>query len=146
MKHIKLFNESNEYYWEVDKHDQNDGDSISGKFKFSDYEKKILKKIKTDDTNIVYHKNLIEIITDLTVKNGGWGNSSWIIRRWISYQIWRYDDEWFDITERDMKSDGNTANMSMDIDYYDRCIREKYYKCDQFEGLVKFLKDKGLLK
>ena len=162
MRHIKPFNENNEYYWEVNRHDivapngpiglynqywQSDTTGlISGKSKFNDYQKKILKKVKTGDTKLKYHKYSVEIITDSKTKKGGYGKGSWKITTWKSYDIWKYEDEWFNVTERDMRSDSSTLNMAMDVDYHGRTIKQINYKCDQFEGLVKLLKDKGLLK
>lgn len=79
-------------------------------------------------------------------KLSGYGKGSWKITTWKSYDIWKYEDEWFNVTERDMRSDSSTLNMAMDVDYHGRTIKQINYKCDQFEGLVKLLKDKGLLK
>lgn len=83
MKHIKLFNESNEYYWEVSNPGQvgyqttvPTGDwrtsLVTGKAKFNDYQKKILKRVKKEDTTIKYNKYSVEITTDFNTKKGGY--------------------------------------------------------------------------
>jgi hypothetical protein len=159
MKHIKLFNESNEYYWEVSNPGQvgyqttvPTGDwrtsLVTGKAKFNDYQKKILKRVKKEDTKLKYHNYNVEITTGFKTQKGGYGKGSWKITTWKSYEILRYDDDWFNVIERDMKSDlrSDFPNMGMDVDHHGRATRACYYTCDQFEGLVKLLKDKGLLK
>ena len=159
MKHIKLFNESNEYYWEVSNPDQvgyqttvPTGDwrtsLVTGKAKFNDYQKKILKRVKKEDTKLKYHNYNVEITTGFKTQKGGYGKGSWKITTWKSYEILRYDDDWFNVIERDMKSDlrSDFPNMGMDVDHHGRATSQKNYTCDQFEGLVKLLKDKGLLK
>jgi hypothetical protein len=47
----------------------------------------------------------------------------------IVWRIWECSDEWFFVEVRDTQS-----SISL------------YYKCDQFEGLVELLKDKGIIK
>ena len=158
MIYLKRFNES-DHYWEIRNtaarvnvaghqpgHLTLHGDPISklisGPSKLSISQKKILNKIKGENTKLKYGKYNVVIESNSKTVKGGYGKGSWVCTTWKEWVIWVYEDDWFEVSERDMKSD----SKGNDIDRHGRVMTQKNYKCDQWDGLIKLLKDKDLIK
>jgi len=132
MKHLKRFNESiNEYYQKISQNDY-----CLGVYKTT-------SELATDS-----HRNTLEF--DLNEKEE-------IQKRNVGYQIV--------FKKKHQKSQPAPSYASLEVYYRDRKIYiekledewfyvafpspdygEAYYKCDQFDGLLEFLKYKGIIK
>jgi hypothetical protein len=119
MKYLKKFNESSsEYYQIIDQSEWKD-DIF---YKSIHFEKKYIDEIK----------NRLKTEYKLTQP------TSWIIEivhyKWNNYIISQCQDEWFYAREdvEDEMSNSYGTNT--------------YYKCDQFEGLLKLLKDNNAIE
>ena len=125
MKYLRKFNESsNEYYQTVEYNEWVDV-IFSKSVKFEQrYVDEIQKRLKTEYYRIKQPEpNFIQIVYD----------------RWSNYEIGQFEDEWFYVRKevQDIMS-GSRMGFESPESYV-------YYKCDQFEGLLKFLKDYGLI-
>lgn len=120
MKYLRKFNESsNEYYQKAEYNEWIDviySKSVEFEQKYVD---EIKKRLKTEYYRINQPEvNYIEIVYD----------------RWSNYEIGQVEDEWFYVRKEVQDIMSGPYNESY-----------VYYKCDQFEGLLKFLKDHGLI-
>ena len=136
MKHIKLFEGFNkdEYYQRVDSEDS----PLLNKDRFDDYE-----WVDLSSRVIDYLKG--EIMYGWEISDSGRYRgfsfvklSMNVYRRGkivpvISCIIFESSDDWFWVSQT-IHSDGYPA------------VPRQTYKCDQFEGLLKLLKDKGIIK
>ena len=118
MKYLRKFNESsNEYYQKAEYNEWIDA-IYSKSVEFEQkYVDEIQKRLKTEYYRINQHSNFIEIFYD----------------RWSNYEIGQAQDEWFYV-RKEVQDYNDLYNQSY-----------VYYKCDQFEGLLKFLKNYGLI-
>jgi hypothetical protein len=117
-KKIRRFNESNEYYQTIDSSDYSDLVQMTGRYKNTiRFEQKYVDEI---ERILKTDYRIIQL-----------GNSIFISRyQSIYYEIIQCEDEWFYI-RREVDSRSNESY--------------NYYKCDQFEGLLKFLKDYNII-
>ena len=119
MKHLKKFNESsNEYYQSVDYNDWVDAIFSKSVTFEQKYVDDIKNRLKTG-YRINQSGNFIEIVYD----------------RWSNYEIGQAQDEWFFLRKEVQDIMSGPYNESY-----------VYYKCDQLEGLLKFLKDYNVIK
>jgi hypothetical protein len=119
MKHIKLFEDLNEYYVKGDISDLYHDDTnqfIDIDFKYFSYFSNILKVVKLP----TYITNICEGLR--LFYNGGTCN------------IFEMKDEWFYVIIYPDNPDNRTLGKEGTL-----------YKCDQFDGLKKLLKDKGII-
>ena len=120
MKHLKKFNESSNEYYQTSEYNEWIDVIYSKSVEFEQkYVDEIQKRLKTEYYRINQHSNFIEIVYD----------------RWSNYEIGQAQDEWFYVRKEVQDIMSGPYNESY-----------VYYKCDQFEGLLKFLKDYGLIK
>ena len=137
---IKLFEsfETNEYYQEISESDANKIDSI----KFDDSVKKrfskLLDSLKSKSFNLTYN-------FDLALRKQGWPygwreNNKEFLNINIVLKKEHYgfdvlpinDDDWFIVIVF------NRSKNEYEFKY-------EYYKCDQYEGVIKLLKDKNCI-
>jgi hypothetical protein len=132
MKHLKLFKEgfqSSDYWWETD----NSQTTTNGEFPWRDVEGITDEEVKFFRDNIrpykhidlVFKSTCFEIGFDQNITSGGYKSCAKV------YFFQKKKDEWWEIQE----------SIHVRDDF-----KMKWYKCDQWEGLVHFLQDKGLLK
>jgi len=126
MKHIKYFTESisNEYYHTVE-YDEYEKDMFSigpSSIKSTIFQPRYLNEIVS---RLKDNFTIIESDDNGIVLSGG---------RWKRYDIFQCYDEWFYVTHE--VQDINTSP-------YNRSYI--YFKCDQFDGLMKFLKDHEII-
>ena len=121
MKYLKKFNESsNEYYLSVDYNEWINA-VYSKSVRFEErYIDEIKNRLKTEYKKIRPGGNYIEIVYDKL--------SNELPPH--SYEIGQCQDEWFYVKKDE--------EQQMD-DFI-------YYKCDQFEGLLKFLEDNNVIE
>ena len=119
MKHIKLFEDLNEYYIKGDISDLHDDDNqfIDIDFKYFSYFSNILKVVKLPS-----YMTLIDGEGLRLFYNGGACN------------IFEMKDEWFYVIIYPDNPDNRTLGKEGTL-----------YKCDQFDGLKKLLKDKEII-
>jgi hypothetical protein len=122
MKHLKSFNESNssDFYTEESEFDPNNVVSLP----LNDI-KEIQKSIKSNYKIkfINTDPNIIKIEKKSILPQ----NTCWVVRL--------YEDEWYWVWEHNYE-----RNILGQIEYEDI----KYYKCDQLDGVIKLLEDKGI--
>jgi len=119
MKYLKKFNESSNEYYQTSEYNEWIDVIYHKSVEFEQkYVDEIKSRLKTEYYRINQHSNFIEIVYD----------------RWSNYEIGQAQDEWFYVRN--------------EVQRYNDPYNESYvyYKCDQFEGLLKFLKDYGLIK
>jgi hypothetical protein len=140
MKHIKLFLEGfdkSEYYHEIDVDEYDscfgliDDYYVEQEYKIVDIDEKYLDILK----NRSIGKLEFEIYSDISVselkinKKMAIGIYSDI----GSIKIYEISDEWFVVYVADV--------LKKETDDF-----ETFYKCDQFDGLVELLKDRGVIR
>jgi hypothetical protein len=127
MKWLKLFEgfESNDYYQEISGDDYILNNSIT--VHMSDKTKsKIDSWFSNDHNNTTYFKDSPGRSRCCTPRHGPGITISF--KEGFLY-IYELEDEWFDVTHVSVVGSGIT-----------------HYKCDQLEGLRKFLTDKGFIQ
>ena len=126
MKWIKLFEEvNNEYYQEISEEEYEDGHGVSFEQRYYDKLESFLNK-----PEVLGYKDMTngaDVFDGVYFQRGGIGSFSPYVT------IYQDDDEWFYV-----RINGR-AWWRADEESYDT-----YYKCDQFDGLIKLLKDKDL--
>lgn len=127
MKYLKKFNESSEsYYEEIYQDDPIINSDTNDEIEFT--------KNEVDDITSLYDNKTFSITprgwTERTVIfDGSIVHEIRIMDKFNTYVIYKYDDEWYTLSTR-----------------YEFDNSWKYYKCDQFEGLLECLKDKTKVK
>lgn len=116
MKYLKRFNESNDYYKNVDYNEWSDVLS-----KHIQFEQKYIDILKSRLKN---KYTIINSYEDILIDGG----------RWDRYVMTQCNDEWFFIKHEVQDIMSGPYNESY-----------VYYKCDQFDGLLKFLKDYNII-
>ena len=120
MKHLRKFNESNDYYTNVEYNEYSDiySNYVQFEQKYIDI---INSRLKSEYKIEILHRYLTE---DIIIDGG----------QWRKYEICQCGDEWFYIKKEVQDIMSGPYNESYN-----------YYKCDQFDGLIKFLKDYSII-
>jgi hypothetical protein len=139
MKWLKLFETftQEEYYKEVTILEY--FEHFNKLVRFDPIELKKITSMMSEDYNgicgdarVRYYSNMNDDLTgmahQLMIKPYEWGDT-------FSYFIYKKYDDWYMVEEIPVMTAGNYAYNS-----------SRYYLCDQFEGLVRLLKDKGVFK
>jgi len=120
MKYLKKFNESSNEYYQTSEYNEWIDVIYSKSVEFEQkYVDEIKSRLKTEYYRINQHSNFIEIVYD----------------RWSNYEIGQAQDEWFYVRKEVQDIMSGPYNESY-----------VYYKCDQLEGLLKFLKDYNVIE
>jgi hypothetical protein len=126
MKHLRKFNEGEDYYKKLSVDEVMIDDSIRGKsIPFSQREVKLLEDFCSINglKNGIFNDNRFDILDKRTtlhdvgvVKSGKYG----VANRSLFIMVRKYDDDWYTVF-----------------------LEGKYeqYKCDQIEGVIKLLED-----
>ena len=135
MKYLKKFNESSEsiYYEEIFGTDPILNHDTNDELRFTNDEVDTIKSL--------YYLG-INTLNPIVITLKGWGEGAVVFNGNIvneisikdmfdTYHIYKYDDEWYILSVKKSNFEISTAR---DV--------TKYYKCDQFDGLLKCLKDK----
>ena len=167
MKHIRVFEGfRDEYYTEISDNEWNEWD-----LKLLDYEEGridkpfidfplnqfLMLKSRSVNNEGVFRSNWI-FTNDKKYRiiGGGYGGGSfnkshsgimWVLnvlvedsginrQRYWNVTVWYCDDEWYMVE----------ISTEYGVPYYGLVRDMEYYKCDQFDGLVKLLVDKGFIK
>ena len=123
MKWIKLFEAfDNEYYQEISEEEYEDGHGVS-------FEQKYYDKLESflNEPDVLSYKDMTngaDVFDGVYFQRGGMGSFSPYVT------IYQDDDEWFYVRINDADEENYKVNY--------------YYKCDQFDGLIKLLKFKDL--
>jgi len=157
MIHIKLFEGFNtdDYYKEISEDDFYDMvmDGIDSNSELEDIGLDYFEKLKTYKTDMNIRLNtssrissviekVVRIIsidsTSVKFKSQGERLRELEKRPHLGYyfEVYGFTDEWFLVYFEDWSRSNNKV---------DSLLNQKYYKCDQMDGLIKFLKDKNIL-
>jgi len=123
MKWIKLFEAfDNEYYQEISEEEYVDGHGVS-------FEQRYYDKLESflNEPDVLSYKDMTngaDVFDGVYFQRGGMGSFSPYVT------IYQDDDEWFYVRINDADEESYDTNC--------------YYKCDQFDGLIKLLKFKDL--
>lgn len=130
-----LESESYQYYYEIPNfHDLEHKLILKNGNKFTSDQKKVINRIKDSFPNSDVKTGIpgvdypsINYCKDCVIIFGG-------VDPRITLHIYTYTDEWYYI-----------KYMKKTFGKHDWIIEQKFYKCDQWTGLVKFLKDNNFI-
>jgi len=137
MKHLKTFNESNtdEYYQEIDRAEhfsllyKPGGLGLSARVNFTNDEFELVKNIISEIPGTIKISCLNHNIK-AKIENKSIDETD------ILCSIIKCEDEWYYVSLLDDPNDFHTARFIN----RNKERQRSYYKCDQFEGLLKLLK------
>lgn len=134
MKYLKKFNESSEstYYEEIFGTDPILNHDTNDEIIFTNDEVETIRSLYNNEIFSITLKGWGE---GAVVFDGSIVNEIGIKDKFDTYHIYKYDDEWYILLVKKANFKISTARDMT-----------KYYKCDQFEGLLKCLKDKTSVK
>ena len=119
MKYLKKFNESSNEYYQIVDYDEWIDAIFSKIIHFEErYIDEIENRLRTEYKVIRPGANYIEIVH----------------YKWNNYEICQAHDEWFYAREEVQDTMSNSYGSIT------------YYKCDQFDGLLKLLKDNNVIE
>jgi hypothetical protein len=123
MKYLKLFEDHNDYYTQISEDEFNSEEVIQCDID-SRYVSIIKSQIKKEFDLEWSRAGIIEI-----------NNVMVVTRKYDNWIIYQAKDEWFYVKKYAQDIMAGPYN-----DFYN------YYKCDQIDGLIKYLKDNEIIK
>ena len=128
MKHIKVF-ENFEYFTEISEDEflSDDGDLVVVEYDIDIKEANIILSLIKNEFKFNWDRNTGTI--EISVN---YYDDFYLCETNCTWTIYQSKDEWFYIRKMVQESEYN---------YYNN-----YIKCDQFDGLLKYLKNEGIIK
>ncbi len=143
MRYLRLFLEHNEYYFSIDEEEfgKSEENPVKIEKKYVDTIRSVIKKDKwkiscfSDGSAYDAKTGTLESEDEdsydyIEIRGGG---------RYDVFTIYMSSDEWFYVL-KDIKMNRHPVSNVLIRNY------NLFYKCDQFEGLLKLLSDYGVIK